>query len=89
MWSAAPLRQPPWKRRLRRELSWFSLTFGVPFLLLHGLDLLPQDGGAPWWKRLLLIEDACPYGVCLWIPAGTYVVSRLASVVHRRGSRVC
>ena len=56
-------------------------AFGVPFLCLHALDLLPHRGGAPFWQRLLLIEDACSYGVCIIVPAMIYAVSRLTGLL--------
>ncbi len=72
---------PPRRRMLRRELYWFLVTFGIPFLVLHAFDLLPQHGDAPWWKRFLLMEDACAYGVCLLVPFLTYVVCRVVGAL--------
>jgi|RhiMethySRZTD1v2_1073278.scaffolds.fasta_scaffold669094_3 hypothetical protein len=78
--TAAASQRPRWKR----ELYWFLILFAIPFLLLHSIDLLPHDRGAPWWKRLLMLEDACAYAFCLLIPAAIYVVSRVAMLFARR-----
>ena len=66
------------KRTIARELAWLTLPV-LLFLGLHGFDFILgsfNPSSAPWWRRLLLIEDACAYGGCIILPIAVYAISR-------------
>ena len=74
-----PTDQPPeLTPTLRRELKWFGLYFGLPFVALVGFDLLSRPSPIPLWRRLLSLEDTCTYGICFVLPGLFYAAKRLS-----------
>jgi hypothetical protein len=72
-----------WQRRLGRELGWLTPPL-LLFLGLHGLEFVARSfdsTGAPWWQRLLLIEDACSYGMCILLPVALYTIARPVGLI--------
>jgi hypothetical protein len=49
---------------LRQELKWLALGFGIPFLLVVVFDLATRRSPLSLGRRLLTLEDVCPYGSC-------------------------
>ena len=66
------------RARLVRELRWFGLGFGIPFLLMIGYDLATRPSPLSYWRRLTTLEDTCSYGACFILSAIAYGLVRLA-----------
>lgn len=56
----------------KRELKWFGLGFGLPFVLLLALDLATSSSRLSLWTRLTTLEDTCAYYSCVIIAAAIY-----------------
>lgn len=68
---------PSPSHRVRRELAFFGLAFGLPFVALVLLSVLTVPSPLPLWRRLVTLEDTCPYFVCIVIPLLVYAVARI------------
>ena len=59
---------------IKRELWWFAVGFGIPFLTLGLAELLTTPSNLSIWERITGPEDICSYGICFVLPTAAYIV---------------
>ncbi len=62
--------------RVIEELAFFALAYGIPFVALVLLSTMTSRSPLPLWRRLLTLEDTCPYFFCFIVPVFTYGLAR-------------
>lgn len=59
-----------------KEAQWVALGFVMPLVLLNVIEVILISSPVAAWRRLLWLEDSCPYGYCFLVAAVIYGVVR-------------